>query len=235
MASAADFDYSRILFRTPTPTMHPNRLTTALALLFSAALTPALAAAPDKPYTVAIWATVEIGAEGTVTASEIKKEADYPAPFIAAVNKRIAALRIDPPTDAGAPATLRSGLLLSYTVTPSATGGSVSLDSMNLSPLPVREHFAPYPRELTGPEDWKGKLTVSCLVGVDGLCGTIDVVSDNGVLPEPARRFARDSLQKWKFEPQRLNGKPVEARFSTVLDMTVEKTEIKDFRDPTRI
>lgn len=213
----------------------PNRrLPTALALLLSAALTPAIAA-PDKPYTVAIWATVEIGAEGTVTASEIKKPSDYPAPFLAAVNKRIAALRIDPPMDAGAPATLRSGLLLSYTVTPSATGGSVSLDSINLSPLPVREHFAPYPRELSGPEDWKGKLTVSCLVGVDGMCGAIEVVSDNGVLPEPARRFARDSLQKWKFEPQRLNGKPVEARFSTVLDMTVEKTEIKDFRDPTRL
>ena len=213
----------------------PNRrLPTALALLLSAALTPA-AAAPDKPYTVAIWATVEIGVEGTVTASEIKKPSDYPAPFLAAVEKRIAALRIDPPMDAGAPATLRSGLLLSYTVTPSATGGSVPLDSINLSPLPVREQFAPYPRELSGPEDWKGKLTVSCLVGVDGMCGTIEVVSDNGVLPEPARRFAHDSLQKWKFEPQRLNGKPVEARFSTVLDMTVEKTEIKDFRDARRL
>lgn len=213
----------------------PNRrLPTALALLLAAALTPAVAA-PDKPYTVAIWASVEIGVEGTVTASEIKKPSDYPAPFLAAVEKRIAALRIEPPTDAGAPATLRSGLLLSYTVTPSATGGSVSLDSMSLSPLPVREQFAPYPRELSGPEDWKGKLTVSCLVGTDGMCGTIEVVSDNGVLPEPARRFARDSLQKWKFEPQRLNGKAVEARFSTVLDMTVEKTEIKDFRDPTRL
>jgi len=97
----------------------PNRrLPTALALLLSAALTPALAAAPDKPYTVAIWASVEIGTEGTVTASEIKKASDYPAPFLAAVEKRIAALRIEPPTDAGAPATLRSGLLLSYTVTP---------------------------------------------------------------------------------------------------------------------
>ena len=213
----------------------PNRrLKTALALLLAAALAPALAA-DDKPYTVAIWADVEIGTEGTVTAAKIKKESDYPAAFVAAVNKRIAALRIDPPTDAGAPATLRSGLLLSYTVTPSAGGGSVSLDSINLSPMPVREQFAPYPRELSGQGDWKGKLTVSCLVGADGMCGSIEVVSDNGVLPEPARRFARDSLQKWKFEPQRLNGKPVEARFSTVLDMTVEKTEIKDFRDARRL
>lgn len=215
--------------------MPDRRLPTTLALILCAALAPTLAAAPDKPYAVAIWARVEIGAEGTVTAAEIIKPSDYPAPFLAAVDTRIAALRIDPPTDAGAPATLRSGLLLSYTVTPSAAGGSVSLDSMSLSPLPVREQFARYPRELSGPEDWKGKLTVSCLVGADGLCGSIEVVSDNGVLPEPARRFARDSLQKWKFEPQRLNGKPIESRFTTVLDMTLEKTEIKDFRDARRL
>lgn len=207
----------------------PNRhLPTALALLLSTALTPAIAA--DKPYSIDVWADVRFGQDGRAGDIRILDEAANPAKFIEAVKTRIAAIQIDPPQDAGQPAELRTGMRLRYTVTPSERGGDISLSDIRISPLAVRQPVAGVPRELAREGSWEGKVITTCMVSVEGLCGQTESRAESGVLPEGIRRYARDAMAKWKFEPQRLNGRPVEGEYIWELDLSDKAPEINDPR-----
>jgi len=53
-------------------------------------------------------------------------------------------------------------------------------------------------------------VVVQCTVTVSGRCGPVEVVDQAPGMPESARRFAKDSLARWVFEPQRVGGKPIE-------------------------
>lgn len=210
-----------------------------LRALIALALTAVLpAAAADKtaaPYTISVWSDVSFNTEGGVAESRIVKEADYPAKFIDAVKAKIAAMRIAPPDVDGKPGQLRSGVRVTYLITPSASGASVSLQETLLAPLPVREIYAAFPKSLNREDSWKGRIDIRCDIDVAGQCQNPVMSTDNGSLPEDARRFARDSVSKWKFAPQTVNGRAIPGEFRMSLDITPDPRAIEDFRDPRRL
>lgn len=199
-------------------------------------LLPAAAAdKPAAPYTIAVWSDVSFNSEGGVSESRILKEADYPVKFVDAVKAKIAAMRITPPEQDGKPGELRSGLRVSYLITPSATGASVSLQETLLAPLPVREIYAAYPKSLNREDSWQGRIDIRCEIDITGQCLSPVMTTDNGSLPEDARRFAKDSITKWKFAPQTLNGQAIPGEFRMSLDIVPNPRQIEDFRDPRKL
>lgn len=210
-------------------------LRTLLVLALTAVLPATAADKPAAPYTIAVWSDVSFNAEGGVAESRIIKEGDYPAKFVDAVKAKIAAMRITPPEKDGKPGQLRSGVRVTYLITPSASGASVSLQETLLAPLPVREIYAAFPKSLNREDSWKGRIDIRCEIDIAGQCLNPVMTTDNGSLPEEARRFAKDSITKWKFSPQSVNGQAIPGEFRMSIDIAPDPRVIEDFRDPRRL
>jgi|LauGreDrversion4_2_1035121.scaffolds.fasta_scaffold06142_7 hypothetical protein len=199
-------------------------------------LLPATAAdKPAAPYTIAVWSDVSFNSEGGVSESRIVKEADYPVKFVDAVKAKTAAMRITPPAQDGKPGELRSGVRVSYLITPSASGASVSLQETLLAPLPLREVYVAFPKSLNREDSWKGRIDIRCGIDSQGQCQNPVMTTDNGSLPEDARRFAKDSISKWKFAPQTVNGQAIPGEFRMSIDIAPDPRQIEDFRDPRKL
>ena len=207
-----------------------RRLALAAAMALCLAAHPAVLAAEAPPYTVAVWARVLFGTDGKALDYTLVDEAKYPAPFAENVKSRLARASIQPPEVQGQPATLRSGVELSFTVTPSAAGGTVRLDSLILGALPTRQFFAPYPQDLAQTPGWEGEAVGSCTVSTDGRCKAISF-PPTPVMPESVRRFVRLSLDKWEFEPQQVGGVPIEGHYELRVKLNTVDGAIEDFRE----
>jgi hypothetical protein len=191
-----------------------NRLQsrTVLVALTCAAITPVVAQNVNEPYRVSVWATVTYGPDGKPNAISIVDEASYPKAFADNVRERFAATRVPPPRVDGERATLRSGVELRFIVTPTDNGGTVRMDGVSIGPMPTKKYLASYPKDIRRSRGWQGEVTGICTVSVEGRCSSIEVVALPG-MPESVRRFAKASLEGWEFEPQQVNGKPIEGEY----------------------
>lgn len=194
------------------------------ATLFGA--TPARAA---DPYTVTVWARVLFAVDGKAGEFTVIDEAAMPAKFVEGVKARVSRMRIPPPMDGDKPATLRSGVRLDFVVTPGEAGGSVRLDKVSMEPLPVGRFVAPYPDDLAKSGGWESGVVATCQVAVDGRCASVTVTPQAG-MPESVRRFAKASLERWTFEPQRLNDRPIEGESTTRFTLRTPDSAPEDFR-----
>jgi hypothetical protein len=191
-----------------------------------------LAVAPARaadPYTVTVWARVLFGVDGKAGEFTVIDEAAMPTKFVEGVKARVSRMRIPPPMDGDKPATLRSGVRLDFVVTPSDAGGSVRLDKVSMEPLPVARFVAPYPDDLAKTGGWESGVAATCQVAVDGRCASVTVLPQPG-LPESVRRFAKASLERWTFEPQRLNDRPIEGESTTHFTLRTPDSAPEDFR-----
>lgn len=208
------------------------RLVQVLFLLLWGLLGPAWAAeTSSEPYPVTVWARVTFGNDGACTGFRLVDEEKLPVKFAEGVKSRLAKARIRPPDDAGAPATFQTGVRLEFVVNPSEGGGSVSLTSLHIEPLPVKTYYASYPDDIAKTGGWEGSVTATCSVGVDGTCTAVHVKALPG-MPESVRRFAKASLEKWLFEPQLLNGKPVEGEYTQRISLRTLDSAPENFRQP---
>jgi hypothetical protein len=128
------------------------------------------------------------------------------------------------------PATLRSGVEIRFTVRPAAAGsGTVRVDGLSVRAMPVKTYYASYPKDIKRTGGWEGEVTGICTIGIDGRCGSIEVVALPG-MPESVRRYAKASLEGWQFEPQEIDGKPVESEFKMSLRLHTLDNVPEDFR-----
>lgn len=198
------------------------------------ALPPATLAqgAAEPPFEVTVLSRVLFGADGQAGEITLMDEASYPVPFAAAVRARLERARIPAPKDAaGQPATFRTGVRMVFTVTPAATGAQVKVTGLSIEPLALRRHYEPLPREIANASDWSADVVASCTVSIEGRCQSIHVLAMPGQ-PEVVRRYARDSLDRWEFEPQQVAGKPVEGEVKVVFRLSSRGQQPDDFRQP---
>ncbi len=177
----------------------------ALSLAFAA---PAQAA--GEPYEVTVWADAQYDAAGALTTLEFPQAKDYAPALLENLRTRIAARPANPRLSDGAPATFQTGVRVTLTVTPET--GSVSVDEMVDMPRVLRMTKARFAQDLSGSANWDGRVQATCTVTVKGRCSSIVFPADNGGAPDEARRIAKDALAGWRFEPQKLGGKPVEGQ-----------------------
>ncbi|WP_374354080.1 hypothetical protein [Chitinimonas sp.] len=183
------------------------------------------------PYKVDVWSSVLFDANGNSSDIDIAESANYPAAFLDNVRARLAKAHIQAPVVDGRPATFKTGVLTSFTITPSAKGGSAKLDSLSVLPLPIKTYMASFPDEVGKAGEWHGSLTVRCEVDVSGKCGRIDVEAPAGI-PESVRRFAKVSLEGWLFQPQEVNGQAVPGEYRLGMNLGTRDDFPEDFRIP---
>lgn len=196
--------------------------------------TPHAAAAGDlKPYQVTVQARVLFGTDGRAREVAVIDADQQPTAFVTAVKDRLAQARIAPPTDQGAPATLGTGVAMGFEVTPAVGGGQgrVRVLGMNLQPLLVKMDVLGMPKDAFATGETERSVTVQCAVDVQGRCAQVGVKGEPG-MPESVRRWARATTDAWRFEPQTLNGKPIEGSHELTLLVTIEP-DLKpdDFRE----
>jgi hypothetical protein len=203
------------------------------ALGSSSALFSPSALAADAPYAVSVTASVLFAADGTAKEIAIIDEAKHPAAFVSNVKARLQRARIPPQMDAGTPATFRTGVLMDFVVTPGENGaaGKVAMSSLVMSPLPTKQYFAAYPKDISQTGGWKGSVQASCVVGIEGRCTTISIDALPG-MPESVRRYAKASLEGWLFQPQELGGKPVEGEYKISMDFETLDSTPDNLREP---
>ena len=203
----------------------------ALAAALMVLAAHAGAAEDLAPYPVSVWTRVLFGVDGKPQEYAVVDEDKYPAKFIENVKVRVAQASIQPPVVDGRPVTLRSGVELRFTVTPNAEGGgSVRVDGLSMGPMPLRKSLASYPADIAANGGWEGQVMGICTVGGNGRCRTVEVVAQPG-MPESVRRYAKASLDGWVFEPQQIDGKPIESEYRLVMQLNTLDTAPEDFRE----
>ena len=187
----------------------------ALSLAFVAPLQAA-----EAPYEVTVWADARYDGTGALTALEFPQAKEYAPALLENLRTRIAARPAQPRLDGGAPASFETGVRVTLTVTPDT--GSVSVDDIVEMPRVLRMTKARFAQDLSGTANWNGRVQATCTVTVKGRCGSIEFPADNGGAPDEARRIAKDALAGWRFEPQKLGGKPVEGKATVSFEIERE-------------
>lgn len=199
-----------------------------LALTLLAA--PAIAQTGTDPYPVSVWAMVLFGPDGAAKEVSVVDEDKYPPKFVENVKARFANARVPPPTVDGKPATLRSGVELRFIITPTDAGGTVRLDGVVIGPMPKKRPMAKYPDDVKRSPGWHGEVTGICTVSPQGRCSSVEIDATGG-MPESVRKYAKVSLEHWEFEPQQLDGKPIEGEFRVRFRLNTRDTVPEDFRE----
>jgi len=193
----------------------------ALTALSLVAATSARGA--DAPYEVVVWADAKYDAAGALTALEFPQAKDYAPALLDNLRTRIAARTIDPKLDGEVPASYETGVRVTLTVTPET--GSVSVDDISDMPKVLRMTQIRFTEDMSGGATaWDGRVIASCTVSVKGRCGPVEVLSGSGEVPEEARRYAKASLAGWRFEPQKVGGKPIEGKVT--VPFLIERTGV---------
>ena len=202
------------------------RLTPSLAVVLAAVI--AFSASPrvhaaDEPYEVVVWADAEYDATGALTALEFPQAKDYAPALLENLRARIAARPASPRLDGDVPATFETGVRVTMTITPDT--GSVSVDEIIEMPRVLRMTKARFTEDMAaGASAWDGKVIGSCTVTVKGRCGAVEIMSDASDVPDEARRIAKRALADWRFEPQKVGGKPVEGK--AVVPFVIERAGV---------
>lgn len=206
-----------------------TRLTAAVALMALAAL-PAWAADPLAPYPVSVWSRVLFGPDGKPQSLELVDADQYPAGFVQNVKQRVAQATIQPPMVDGKPVTLHSGVEMRFVITPKPEGdAAVRVDGLSITALPVKRSLPAYPADIAATGGWEGEITGVCIVGTNGRCRKVDLVVNAG-MPESVRRYAKAALDGWEFEPQEVDGKPIESEYRVVIRLNTLDATPEDFR-----
>lgn len=201
-----------------------------LCIALGTATAVGAAVAADDSYRVDVWASVLFGTDGTAQEVRVHEAEAQPAAFIDAARARLARARITPPQVNGAPATLRTGVRTQYEITRSkAGGGAARLVGLELLPLPIRQDYVGYPQDVAQTEGWDGEVTAVCEVTPAGVCGAIAVKAVPGI-PESVKRFAKASMELWRFEPQAVGGVPIAGEYTLTLHLRTEGNAPEDFR-----
>lgn len=179
--------------------------------------------AADAPYEVVVWADARYDATGALSSLEFPQAKDYAPALLGNLRTRIAARPASPKLDGDVPATFETGVRVTLTVTPET--GSVSVDEIVDMPRILRMTSARFTEDMAaGASSWDGRVVGSCTVTVKGRCGAVEILQQSGNVPDEARVIAKRALSQWRFEPQKLGGKPIEAK--VVLPFVIERAGV---------
>lgn len=193
------------------------------ALMALSLVAAASVRAADAPYEVVVWADAKYDATGALSSLEFPQAKDYAPALLGNLRTRIAARPASPKLDGDVPATFETGVRVTLTVTPET--GSVSVDEIVDMPRVLRMTTARFTEDMAaGASSWDGRVIGSCTVSVKGRCGAIEILTESGNVPDEARDIAKRALTQWRFEPQKLGGKPIEGK--AVVPFVIERAGV---------
>lgn len=175
-----------------------------------AGLLAAPAQAADERYEVVVAFDASFGTDGRVVELRPYNEGQQSAALWAQLKARLAAMQVPPvQDDAGQPATFRTGLYLTLEISKGdGSKGQVRITGLQPKPLVLSEEYFGLPKDISRSSDWAGDVEAECIVGIDGRCGEVKVKALPGI-PESVLKWARATLELWRFQPPEINGKPI--------------------------
>lgn len=207
-----------------------------LVALAAALAAPASVAASeaDVDWRSEIWFDVTFDTQGKVQSIEPFQKEAHPEGFWSEMTRRLSKAKVEPRQIDGKPATFRTGMAVSLNVTKGDGGGQVAIRSLRMHPLPVTRYAASYPRDASRVAGWSGQVTVTCTVQASGECGHTVVDAPAG-MPESVRRWAKASIEGWRFQPQLVGGQPIETEVKVPFVLNTLDDRPVDFRDPRKL
>jgi bla regulator protein blaR1 len=110
----------------------------------------------------------------------------------------------------------------------SAAADTARADYVNFEPPRLRHGRAPRPPQRSLRMDLDGELILRLRVGADGRVLAADV--ERSEVDERAAQWAARNVRRWKFEPARLDGKPVESVLVVPVDFRRPGVDLLDDR-----
>lgn len=184
------------------------------------------------PYFAQVWADAQFDTAGKLKKLQFAQTEAQPAELLEQLRTRLASARIPAiRDDQDQPAEFDTGMLLSLEVRPGTPQAQVAIKGMKLAPRVLEQHAVEAPKDVSKIGGWDGSVTVECEVRADGICHVEKVDAVAGV-PESVRRWAKLSMETWRFVPQRVNGQPVPGKVSQTLTLKIDDSRPEDFRVP---
>ena len=119
------------------------------------------------------------------------------------LRQRLLAVRVPPQRWADQPASLHTGAVVRLQLPPEGQAGSVRLEDLRFTPLPIERGMQELPKELALLNEFDYEFEVRCEIDAKGICSQAELLGRQP-LPEPVRRWALGSTRGWRFIPQRL-------------------------------
>jgi TonB family protein len=164
--------------------------------------------AQDKPKEIWIHAPIEIAADGKAQIGELK---GVSGALSAMAKQALTNSRFLPAHRNGAAVVSSTHLTAILVLTPvRADDYSISLKDINLAPTGLAVAPPLYPADMVRGNR-SGDVELRLRIGVDGKPVYLRTVSSSHQAFEKA---AIASMKRWKFEPQRIAGRPVEVEVS---------------------
>ena len=186
----------------------------------------------NESYLSTVWADAKFDATGRLAELKFVDQANYPAAFSDTLRARLQKAQIKPVLDDGQPASFQTGLALGLRVTPAADGSAtVAITGLRITPLIIKRYSARLPNEYAHAKGWSGQMKVTCTVDTNGRCDAVQVEALPGV-PESARRWAKESIEGYEFQPQRVNDRPVVGETAVNFKLSKRDAFPEDFRIP---
>jgi len=187
-------------------------------------------------YGVSVWFDALFDENGKLKELRPQDAAEQPAALWEQLQSRLQAARIQPMQLDGKPVSFRTGMQVTLEVSKHAQGGGVSIKGLHMSPLVLEREFPGYPKDVGRNAGWKGEVTASCTVGTTGHCLAPSVKIDAPAgMPDSVRRWARVTIESWRFKPQELNGQPVEGYVRLPMRLETRNDMPREFREPRKL
>ena len=182
-------------------------LMTLLGVALYATL-PGSASAVDEAKKIWIGAPIAIAADGKADVGEVK---GVSGALLGTAREALAKARYLPARRNGSPVASSTHVTAMLVLTPAGPDDySISLDNINLAPTGLFVSPPLYPAEMVR-SNRSGDVELRLRIGVDGKPVYLRTVSSSDRAFEKA---AIESTKRWKFEPQRIAGQPVEVEVS---------------------
>lgn len=190
------------------------------------------AAAQEVHQALHVWFDVLFDENGQVSRITPIDEASQPPAFWQGMTARLQKAKIPPRQVDGKNASFRTGVRLFLNVDKEKS--TVGIRSMEMLPIPTTIAYSSYPKDAGGSAGWEGEIKLTCKVGTDGTCvqGNVDMPAG---MPDSLRRFGRTSMDQWRFQPQEVDGKPVEGEYVVQMKLKTLDDQPVDFRDARKI
>jgi len=179
----------------------------AKTLVSAALLSLSLAAAADEPLKGRFAGWVDIDAAGKLT-SFAPDGAANPA-LATALREQLERLAFTPARRDGAAVAARTYVTGGYTLESQGDEYVMRMTSAGVGPRQVTLDLPKPPLRLATMNE-PGWVRIGFIVGKDGK--PRDVLVEDGDGPREMRRNARESVMRWRFEPETVAGVPIETR-----------------------
>ena len=173
--------------------------------------TQSVAEIPKSSESATVWAAATFDKTGALAALNYSRLAAHSTEFLDQLRVPLTRMRIKPVIVDGEHVTFETGLRITVKISMEGRSARYSVQSVQIQPLPLKT-FSPDSKSLRlgNYETVRFQVDATCRVTKEGSCLEVHVRPIGGTAPEVFVKAVKEAYRQWIFEPQKVNGQPVE-------------------------